>query len=108
MTLITYPNLNQIVRASELPATILRVAVLKSNINTDARFKINGEVLGVDTNATIVIVKGVNRYQYQLTLQISVPGTYFVEVEDFYPKEPDQVRASATYSFDLVFPRQLR
>jgi len=78
MTLITYPNLNQSVRASELPATILRVAVLKSNINTDARFKINGEVVGVDTNATIVIVKGVNTYQYQLTLQIYVPGTYSV------------------------------
>lgn|GEM_PF-4556401 len=78
MIFITYSTLNQIVRASELPATILKVAVLKSNSNTDSRFKINGEVVGVDTNATIVIVKGVNTCQYQLTLQISVPGTYSV------------------------------
>jgi hypothetical protein len=60
------------------------------------------------TPLTSVIFKEINTYQYQLTVPISVPGTYSVEVEDFDPKEPDQVRASATYSFDLVFPRQLR
>ena len=49
MIFITYSTLNQIVRASELPATILKVAVLKSNSNTDSRFKINGEVVGVDS-----------------------------------------------------------
>jgi hypothetical protein len=60
------------------------------------------------TPLTSIIFKEVNTYQYQLTVPISVPGTYSIEVKIFDPKELDKVRWSATSSFDLVFPRQLR
>jgi len=92
-----------IIETNELPYTLKIIAILDSNLNTDARFKLNGQVIGIDTSATTVNIAGTPEYRYTLNYPIPTQGNQELVVEDFDAKLPDVVKSSASVNFELKY-----
>jgi|GEM_PF-3349229 Collagen triple helix repeat (20 copies). len=92
-----------IIEVNELPYILKIIAILDSNLNTDARFKLNGQVIGIDTSAITVNIAGTPEYRYTLNYPIPTQGNQELVVEDFDAKLPDVVKSSASVNFELKY-----
>jgi len=97
---ITSPT-QQGVQVGGLPYSLAVTAIADSNINTDVRFKLNGAVVGVDTNATNIGTTAFPQYQYGLTILINNAGINEIEVEDITDTQPILVRSTDKIYFEV-------
>jgi hypothetical protein len=84
-----------------LPYSLAVTAIADSNINTDVRFKLNGAVVGVDTNATNIGTTASPSYQYGLTILINNAGINEIEGEDITGTQPILVRSTDKINFEV-------
>ena len=101
---IISPTLNEVVQTNSLPQTVRVIAVLPSNVSTDARFTLDGVAIGTDTTATTFNNNGTIEYRYQLNIPVQTAGVHQIKVEDLDPRtNPATVRSSAISAFELKF-----
>jgi hypothetical protein len=97
---ITSPT-KQSVQVGGLPYSLAVTVIADSNINTDIRFKLNGAVVGIDTNATNIGTTASPQYQYGLTILINNAGINEIEVEDITGTQPVIVRSTDKIYFEV-------